>query len=141
MHLIQSIRNWTPKTGIYYGWIVLGVASLGTFASTGSAQVTLAGVQNFILNDTGWDRGALAIGVTAGTWTAGFLTPLFGRIADTKGPRVPMPLAAILIGLCFYFIAGVSSLWQFYVAYIIARGIGTPVLISVIPRTVAVNFF
>ena len=141
MHLIQSIRNWTPKTGIYYGWIVLGVASLGTFASTGSAQVTLAGVQNFILNDTGWDRGALAIGVTAGTWTAGFLTPLFGRIADTKGPRVSMPLAAILIGLCFYFIAGVSSLWQFYVAYIIARGIGTPVLISVIPRTVAVNFF
>ena len=141
MNLIQSIRNWTPKTGIYYGWIVLGVASLGTFASTGSAQVTLAGVQNFILNDTGWDRGALAIGVTAGTWTAGFLTPLFGRIADTKGPRVSMPLAAILIGLCFYFIAGVSSLWQFYVAYIIARGIGTPVLISVIPRTVAVNFF
>ena len=114
---------------------------MGTFASTGSAQVTLAGVQNFILNDTGWDRGALAIGVTAGTWTAGFLTPLFGRIADTKGPRVSMPLAAILIGLCFYFIAGVSSLWQFYVAYIIARGIGTPVLISVIPRTVAVNFF
>ena len=98
-------------------------------------------VQNFILNDTGWDRGALAIGVTAGTWTAGFLTPLFGRIADTKGPRVSMSLAAILIGLCFYFIAGVSSLWQFYVAYIIARGIGTPVLISVIPRTVAVNFF
>ena len=141
MDFIQSIRNWTPKTGIYYGWIILGVASLGTFASTGSAQVTLAGVQNFILDDTGWDRGSLALGVTAGTWTAGFLTPLFGRIADTKGPRVSMPLAAILIGICFYFIAGVSSLWQFYVAYIISRGIGTPVLISVIPRTVAVNFF
>ena len=93
------------------------------------------------MNDTGWDRGALAIGVTAGTWTAGFLTPLFGRVADTKGPRVSMPLAAILIGICFYFIAGVSSLWQFYIAYIISRGIGTPVLISVIPRTVAVNFF
>ena len=104
MDFIQSIRNWTPKTGIYYGWIILGVASLGTFASTGSAQVTLAGVQNFILDDTGWDRGSLALGVTAGTWTAGFLTPLFGRVADTKGPRVSMPLAAILIGICFYFI-------------------------------------
>ena len=44
-----TLSKWALKIPIYYGWIILGVASLGTFASTGSAQVTLAGVQNFIL--------------------------------------------------------------------------------------------
>ena len=34
-----------------------------------------------------------------------------------------------------------SAIWHFYVAYIIARGLGNPVLIGVMPRTVAVNFF
>ena len=119
----------------------MGVASLGTFASTGSAQVTLAGVQSFILSETGWDRGSLAIGVTIGTWTAGILTPLVGHLADTRGPRIFMPVAAIVIGLCFYFLAGASTLWQFTIAYVIARGIGTPVLIRGMPRTAAANFF
>ena len=141
MKIFGDVKNWTPRTKIYYGWIILGVASLGTFASTGSAQVTLAGVQSFILSETGWDRGSLAIGVTIGTWTAGILTPLVGHLADTRGPRIFMPVAAIVIGLCFYFLAGASTLWQFTIAYVIARGIGTPVLISVMPRTAAVNFF
>ena len=141
MQTFRDLRRWTPNTKIYYGWIILGVASLGTFASTGSAQVTLAGVQSFILAETGWDRESLAIGVTIGTWTAGILTPLVGYFADRKGPRLFMPIAAIIIGICFYFLAGASTLWQFSAAYVIARGIGTPVLISVMPRTVAVNFF
>jgi len=34
-----------------------------------------------------------------------------------------------------------TAVWHFYVAYIIARGLGNPVLIGVMPRTVAVNFF
>ena len=103
MQTFRDVRNWTPRTKIYYGWIILGVASLGTFASTGSAQVTLAGVQGFILAETGWDRESLAIGVTIGTWTAGILTPLVGYLADRKGPRVFMPIAVILVGVCFYF--------------------------------------
>ena len=34
-----------------------------------------------------------------------------------------------------------AAVWHFYVAYIIARGLGNPVFIGVMPRTVAVNFF
>ena len=141
MSRIRTLIEWVPTTRIYYGWVVLGTASLGTLASTGSAQVTLAGVQAYILNDTGWDRSTLALAVTIGTWIGGFLTPVFGRLADTKGPRIVMSLTAILIGICFYQIAGSSSIWHFSAAYIVSRGIGAPVLISVVPRTIAVNFF
>jgi sugar phosphate permease len=52
-----------------------------------------------------------------------------------------MPFTSVIVGVCFYWIGGMSAIWHFYVAYIIARGLGNPVLIGVMPRTVAVNFF
>ena len=141
MELFKRATSWTPKTTIYYGWIVIAVGALGTYASSGSAQVTLAGIQTLIFEDTGWDRSTIALGITIGTWVAGLLTPVFGKIADTHGPRLAMPLTSLIVGVCFYWIGGMSAIWHFYVAYIIARGLGNPVLIGVMPRTVAVNFF
>ena len=137
----KKISRWTLKTPFYYGWLVLFMGAMGTYAATGSAQVTLAGIQTLIYQDTGWSRESIALAVTLGTWTAGFLTPLFGKLSDTVGPRLIMPISSIIIGLCFYVIAGMSAVWHFYLAYIIARGLGNPVLIGVMPRTVAVNFF
>ncbi len=141
MELLKRAASWTPKTTIYYGWIVIAVGALGTYASSGSAQVTLAGIQTLIFEDTGWDRSVIALGITIGTWVAGLLTPVFGKIADTHGPRLAMPLTSLIVGVCFYWIGGMSAIWHFYAAYIIARGLGNPVLIGVMPRTVAVNFF
>ena len=141
MELFKKATSWTPKTTIYYGWIVIAVGALGTYASSGSAQVTLAGIQTLIFEDTGWDRSTIALGITIGTWVAGLLTPVFGKIADTHGPRLAMPLTSLIVGVCFYWIGGMSAIWHFYAAYIIARGLGNPVLIGVMPRTVAVNFF
>ena len=137
----KKFSRWTLNTPFYYGWLVLFVGAMGTYAATGSAQVTLAGIQTLIYEDTGWSRESIALAVTLGTWTAGFLTPLFGKLSDTLGPRLIMPISSIIIGLCFYVIAGMSAVWHFYLAYIVARGLGNPVLIGVMPRTVAVNFF
>ena len=52
-----------------------------------------------------------------------------------------MPLAAFIAGVCFFAIAGIHAVWQFYIAYIIARAIANPMLVGVVPRTAAVNFF
>ena len=124
---VKKLNRWTLKTPFYYGWLVLFVGAMGPYAATGSAQVTLAGIQTFIYQDTGWSRESIALSVTLGTWTAGFLTPLFGKLSDTFGPRLIMPISSMIIGLCFYTIAGMSAVWQFYLAYIIARGLGNPV--------------
>jgi sugar phosphate permease len=114
---------------------------MGTYAATGSAQLVLGGVQNFIFEDMGWDRSTIAYAVTAGTWTSGFLTPFIGRLADKYGPRGLMPIAALIAGLAFLALGGIQSVWQFYLAYIIARAIPNPILVGVVPRTAAVNFF
>ncbi len=141
MSKLRAIANWRPRTRFYYGWLVLGTAALGTYAATGSAQLVLGGIQNLIFEDLGWDRSTIAFAVTIGTWTAGLVTPFVGRLADRYGPRGLMPISLIITGLSFFAFAGIHAVWQFYAAYIVARGIGNPILIGVVPRTLAVNFF
>ncbi len=139
--MLRRIANWRPHTPFYYGWLILAMSAVGTYAATGATQLVLGGVQNFIFEDLGWERSTIAYAVTAGTWVSGLLTPFVGRLADRYGPRGLMPLAAFIAGVCFFAIAGISAVWHFYAAYIIARAIASPMLVGVVPRTAAVNFF
>jgi len=135
------IMEWYPPIPFYYGWFVLGLAGCATFAATGSSQVVLGGVQVFIIKDMGWSRSTLAFAATAGTWTSGLITPIVGNLADRYGPRGLMPIGLLIAGTAFFLLSGIDSVTQYYVAYIMGRAISNPVLIGVVPRTVAVNFF
>ena len=141
MASLRAALNWRPPTPFYYGWLVMAMAAVATFASTGMTQVVLGGIQDFIVEDTGWNRSTTALAVTLGTWTSGFMSPLIGRLADSYGPRWLMPLATIVVAIAFFSLGEGSEVWQFYAAYILGRGLGNPILIGVVPRTVAVNFF
>ena len=141
MNPLVSILSWRPRTPFYYGWLILAVSALGTFVATGVSQVVLAGIQEFIFEDTRWTRSTIALGVSIGTWSGGLLTPFVGRLADRYGPRWMMPAGMVLVGISLFSLAGVDSVWQFYAAYILGRAISNPVLIGVVPRTTAVNFF
>ena len=141
MTIIKTLADWRPRTPFYYGWLILAMSAVGTYAATGSTQLVFGGVQNFIFEDMGWDRSTIAYAVTAGTWASGLITPFVGRLADRYGPRGLMPIAAFIAGLCFFAIAGMQAVWHFYAAYIVARTIASPMLVGVVPRTAAVNFF
>ena len=52
-----------------------------------------------------------------------------------------MPLGAIFLGLTLFGLGWFHSLKYFYFATITARAIRQPILIGVVPRTLAVNFF
>ena len=139
--MFNRLLNWRLRTPFYYGWLILGMTSLATFAATGVSQVVLGGIQVYISEDTGWDANTMSYAATAGTWCSGLLAPLIGRLADRYGPRWLMPTGLLVAGVCFLLLSGVSSVWQFYAAYVVARAVSNPVLIGLVPRTAAVNFF
>ena len=141
MTLLKTIADWRPRTPFYYGWLILAMSAVGTYAATGSTQLVFGGVQNFIFEDMKWERSTIAYAVTAGTWASGLITPFVGTLADRYGPRGLMPIAAFIAGLCFFAIAGMQAVWHFYAAYIVVRTIASPMLVGVVPRTAAVNFF
>ncbi len=139
--MLTRLFNWRPRTPFYYGWLILGISSFATFGATGVSQVVLGGIQVYITQDTGWDPTVLSYAATAGTWCSGLIAPIIGRMADRYGPRWLMPAGLLIAGVCFLGLSGVSAVWQFYAAYVVSRAVSNPVLIGLVPRTVAVNFF
>ena len=139
--MVRSVFNWRLRTPFYYGWLVLGITALATFAASGLTQVVLGGVQVYITDESGWDEGSLAYAASIGTWTSGMIAPLIGRLADRFGPRWLMPFGLLVASVAFFVIAGSNAVWQFYGGYVIGRAVSNPVLVGLVPRTAAVNFF
>jgi MFS family permease len=139
--MLQSIADWRPKTPFYYGWLVLAISGVGTFAASGLTQVVLGGVQVYITDDTGWEDGSLAFASTLGTWGSGIAAPFIGRLADRYGPRWLMPGGLVIAGVCYFVLSGGDSVWQFYAGFVIGRMMVNSTLIGLVPRTATVNFF
>ncbi len=139
--MLRSILNWRLRTPFYYGWLVLAISALATFAASGLTQVVLGGIQVYITDDTGWEEGSLAFAASIGTWGSGILAPFIGGLADRFGPRWLMPCGLVVAGASYFILSGVDSVWQFYAGYVIGRTVSNPVLIGLVPRTSAVNFF
>ncbi len=139
--MLDSFLNWRLKTPFYYGWLVLGITAVATFAASGVSQVVIGGIQVYITDDTGWSERTISYAATAGTWGSGLLAPFIGRLADRYGPRWLMPSGLLAAGAGLFVLSGADALWQFYGAYILSRAIANPVLIGLVPGTAAVNFF
>jgi len=119
----------------------LAISFLATFAATGVTQVVLGGIQIFISDDTEWKKSTISFAVTAGTWASGFLAPFIGRLTDRYGPRWLMAAGILVAAVSFFSISGTQAIWQFFAAYILGRAVSNPVLIGIVPRAAAVNFF
>jgi MFS family permease len=93
------------------------------------------------MDEFGWSRTEATTAISIGTIGTGFASPFIGRLADRYGPRLLVPAGAVLLALAFFVLAGFNALWQFYLAYILARSIASPCLSGVAAQTTMVNWF
>jgi len=120
---------------------VLALVALGAFVATSVAGVVLGGIQGFIFEDTGWSRSSIGLAAGLGVWTSGFFGPIVGMLADRYGARWLIPSGTAILGICLFSFIWVHSIWQFFLVAIVARAVSQPLLIGIVPRSVAVNFF
>ena len=141
MTLLHRALDWRPATPFYYGWLILFTGALGTFVATTLAGVVFGGIQGLISEEMNWSRSTIGITAAAGVWGSGLIAPFIGRMTDRHGPRWLMPMGTVILGGCLYALGGVTTIWQFFLFAVIGRAISQPLLIGLVPRTVAVNFF
>ena len=125
----------------FYGWIIVAIAMIAGFISSGVSNVTMAVVLKPISEDLGWSRSVMAAAITLGSFSGGLLSPLFGPMADRFGPRILLPLGGVLVGLLSIGVGLSSEPWQFYATFVPARALTEFLLCGVVPYTAIANWF
>lgn len=96
----------------FYGWTIVGVASLGIFVSGPGQSHTFSVFVGPISRDLGISNATMATAYGLATLVAALLLPQMGRFVDRFGPRRMLGAITILLGLaCLFFGAAANFLW------------------------------
>ncbi len=74
---------------------------------------------NPLISEFGWTRAEVAGAASVGFLIVGLMNFPSGALVDRAGPRLTLTIGGFCFGIGFLLMAGVSSLWQLYLFYII----------------------
>lgn len=108
------VRDWRAGTRVYYGWWITGSCFLCVAARRGSE--TAYGVLLVALTaEFGWERATITGAFSLAMLVAGLLAPLAGMLLDRFGPRWPLGIGGLALGLAAVGLATIRSAVHLYV--------------------------
>ena len=120
------------RVPFFYGWVVLGVGTLGIVMMGPSQSYTVSLFLDHFVQDLGISRATASLIYGVATLTASLLLPLTGRLVDRYGTRRLIALNALVFGLALMAMSQVSGPWTLLVGLLLVRylGFGSMQLIS-----------
>ncbi|MFC1977586.1 MFS transporter [Chloroflexota bacterium] len=111
------------KRGIFYGWWIVLASFILNIFNGGTFIYGFTVFFNPIRETFGWSAAATSVAFTLRGLETGVMDPVVGILVDKVGPRKLMLPGWALIGLGFFLLSRIGSLWTFYAAFsIIAVG-------------------
>jgi MFS family permease len=119
--VIAAIARRLP---FFYGWVVVAVVFV-TMALGVNARTAFSLLFPPILDEFGWERG-----VTAGAFSFGFLvsavlSPMLGRLMDSRGPRLVTELGVGIMGAGLLLATLAHEPWHIYATLGVLVGAGS----------------
>jgi len=112
------------KRKIFYGWWMVGAATILNFFMGGTFIYGFTVFFNPIRNTFGWGAAVTSIAFTLQRLEDGFLGVFVGFLVDKVGPRKLMLAGWSVVGLGYVLMSRVDALWSFYGSFlIIATGL------------------
>jgi len=115
------IENRKPK--FFYGNVVI-LATFGIMVMAGGILVVFSVFFEPMLTEFGWTRAVFS----GASSLFMFLTTLFGigvgRLTDKFGPRPVVTASVLFLGLGFFLMSRISTIWQLYLVFGVIVGIG-----------------
>jgi len=115
------IENRKPK--FFYGYIVVA-AAFCIMVMAGGIWVIFGVFFEPMLTEFGWTRATLSGAASLRV----FLTTLFGiavgRLTDKFGPRPVATVCGLFLGLGFFLMSRISTIWQLYLVFGVITGVG-----------------
>ncbi len=114
-------RNGEPR--FFYGWVVVGVATLIMNVCFG-IQYSFGIFFKSFIEEFGWTRAATSGIFSLYMVTRGVLSVVMGYFSDRWGPRWTVAIGGTSIGLGLLFISKANAIWQLYIFYSMMGGLG-----------------
>ncbi len=102
--------------GIFYGWIVLSVAFIILVLGY-AIRNTFSVFYPAIVEEFGWGRGNTALMFSITMVVYGLLAPVSGILVDRFGPRIILPVGALIVGGGVALCSMATAQWHFYLFY------------------------
>ena len=112
-----------PKKRVFYGWYVLAAITFVLCMSFGTS--TSIGVYfKPIVEEFGWLRGDLSLGISIGYFLFALSSPIIGRIIDRIGVRPVFIVGIVMMAVGFALMSMVSRLWHVYIYFGVLVSLG-----------------
>ena len=117
----------------FYGYVVVIGAWLAMFVA-GGAQFSFGIFVPALIEDFGWTRGMLSLGLTLNLLFMPVFGLLAGYLVDRIGPRRTVIIGAIIGGIGVALLSTVIQIWQFILIYgvLVPMGIGLSYIIPTV---------
>jgi sugar phosphate permease len=128
------------RTPFYYGWVILVISGLASFASAPGQTYTFSVFQDSFIEDLGVTSTTVSSLYLLGSLTAAGMVIFVGRGLDRFGPRIMLVVASLALGLGAVWLSRVDGAWQLYIGFAIMRTFGQGAL-QLIPATMVSVWF
>jgi len=121
--MVLPSQHWSSRLPFYYGWLIVGVAFV-TMAIGVTGRTAFSLLMPPLIDEFSWDRGLVAGAFSFGFLVSGVLSPIVGRVLDTRGPRMVIMTGVALMSAGLLLASWVASPWQLYATLGVAVGGG-----------------
>jgi MFS transporter, OFA family, oxalate/formate antiporter len=118
---IKQPPDTSPR--IYYGYVMVGVTFLIMMISWG-LYIVFGVFFDQLLEEFKWSRASISGAYSVSSIVSGVLGIAVGHLTDRFGPRIVVTVCGFFLGLGYFLMSQVNSLWQLYLFYGVILGIG-----------------
>ncbi|MFH0847541.1 MAG: MFS transporter [Chloroflexota bacterium] len=129
------------KPRYFYGWNIVGAAFMAQLAYAEHYASNMGLFLKPLQEEFGFSRSALAAIQTIARGTEAVSAPIIGPLVDRYGPRVLIPLGAIVSAVGSIMAARSGSIWQLYLARGIITAVGFSLMGALVVDVVISKWF
>ena len=121
------LARLAQRLPFYYGWLVVAVVFV-TMAVAVNARTAFSLLYPPILDEFGWDRAVTAGVFSFGFLVSAFMSPVLGRLMDSRGPRLTCELGVFATGAGLLLATFATQPWHLYLTLGVLVGLGSVAL-------------
>jgi MFS family permease len=113
----------SPKSTLFHSWVILISVSLVMIAAGGSRGAFGVFFKPMV-NDLGWSAAQISGTFSFSMIVEGIVSAVSGWLSDKFGTKIVLVIGGLIAGSGLVLMSQVHTMWQMYIIYGIAMGVG-----------------